>query len=97
MGSTLLQMLWALVIVIGVILIIFALARKRFGMYTLQQGSIKVVELRHIMPKTTLALIEVRGKEMLLGVGGGQVSLIANISEGKAEKPDFDSLLQEQQ
>lgn len=97
MGSALLQMLWALLIVIGVILIIFGLARKRFGLSRMQQNNIKVLELRHIMPKTALALVEVHGKVMLLGIGAGQINLLADYPEGKAQKSDFDSLLAEQQ
>jgi flagellar protein FliO/FliZ len=98
MGSALLQMLWALLIVIGIILIIFALVRKRFGLGSgrLQQGNIKVLELRHIMPKHTLALVEVRGKVLLLGIGTGQINLLTEYPNTTAEKNDFDTLLAEQ-
>lgn len=98
MGSALLQMLWALLIVIGIILIIFALARKRFdlGLGRIQQGNIKVLELKHIMPKQTLALVEVRGKVLLLGIGGGQINLLADYPEAVTEKPDFNTILAKQ-
>ncbi len=97
MGSGLLRMLWALLVVIGVILIIFGLVRKRFGLGRMQPGTIKVLELRHIMPKTTLALVEVRGKIMLLGIGADRINLLADYPENGSEKPDFDALLAEQQ
>lgn len=97
MGSGLLRMLWALLIVIGIILIIFGLARKRFGIGRLQEGNIKVLELRHIMPKTTLALVEVRGRVLLLGIGGGRITLLADYAETSIETTDFDALLAEQQ
>ncbi|MCF6186093.1 MAG: flagellar biosynthetic protein FliO [Desulfobulbaceae bacterium] len=97
MGSGLLRMLWALLIVIGVILIIFGLVKKRFGLGRMQQGTIKVLELRHIMPKTTLALVEVRGKVMLLGIGAGQINLLADYPESTSKESDFDALLAEQQ
>ncbi len=97
MGSGLLRMLWALLIVIGVILIIFGLVKKRFGLGRMQQGTIKVLELRHIMPKTTLALVEVRGKVMLLGIGAGRISLLVDYPENTSKKSDFDALLAEQQ
>jgi len=99
MGSALLQMLWALLIVIGIILIIFALVRKRFGLGSgrFQQGNIKVLELRHIMPKQTLALVEVRGKVLLLGIGTGQINLLTEYPNTTAEEVDFDTLLAEQQ
>ncbi len=97
MGSGLLRMLWALLVVIGVILIIFGLARKRFGLGRMQQGNIKILELRHIMPKTTLALVEVRGKVMLLGIGAGRINLLADYPENAADTTDFDALLAKQQ
>jgi len=97
MGSGLLRMLWALLIVIGVILIIFGLVKKRFGLGRMQPGTIKVLELRHIMPKTTLALVEVRGKVMLLGIGTGQINLLADYPENTSKESDFDALLAEQQ
>ena len=97
MGSGLLRMLWALLIVIGVILIIFGLVKKRFGLGRMQQGTIKVLELRHIMPKTTLALVEVRGKVMLLGIGAGQINLLVDYPENTSKESDFDALLAEQQ
>ena len=97
MGSGLLRMLWALLVVIGVILIIFGLVKKRFGLGRMQQGTIKVLELRHIMPKTTLALVEVRGKVMLLGIGAGQINLLADYPENTSKESDFDALLAEQQ
>ncbi len=97
MGSGLLRMLWALLVVIGVILVIFGLVRKRFGLGRMQQGNIKVLELRHIMPKTTLALVEVRGKVMLLGIGAGRINLLADFPEDAANTSDFDALLAEQQ
>ncbi len=97
MQSGLLRMLWALLIVIGVILILFGLVRKRFGLGRMQKGTINVLELRQIMPKTTLALVEVRGKVMLLGIGGGRIQLLTDYPEDAAEHSDFDALLAQQQ
>ncbi len=97
MGSALLQMLWALLIVVGVILIIFGLARKRFSFGRLQQGKIQVLELRQIMPKNTLALVEVQGKVMLLGIGANQISLLADYPDDNPDQADFKTLLEQQQ
>lgn len=97
MGSALLQMIWALLIVIGIILSIYGLARKRFGLGRLQQGNIQVLELRHIMPKTTLALVEVHGKVMLLGIGTGKISLLAEYPELGTDTSTFETLLNEHQ
>ncbi len=103
MGSALLQTLWALLIVIGIILVLYALTRKRFGIGKRGTGTINLVELRHIMPKTTLALVEVEGKRLLLGIGSGRISLLADLADKKTNRdtsmdnPDFAALLHEQQ
>ncbi|HFQ89776.1 MAG TPA: flagellar biosynthetic protein FliO [Desulfobulbus sp.] len=98
MGSAVLQMAWALAVVVGLILIIYALARRRFGPAVLRGGAISIVELRHIMPKTSLALVEVRGRELLLGVSAGNITLLADLSgrpRPGGETPDFEQVLQE--
>ncbi len=98
MGSAFLQTIWALLIVIGIIMVIFALARKRFGIGRIGEGKINLLELRHIMPKTTLALVQVEGKLLLLGIGAGNISLLADVSDGNplkktTQKADFETLL----
>jgi len=103
MSSALLQTLWALLVVIGIILVLYALTRKRFGIGKRGTGKINLVELRHIMPKTTLALVEVEGKRLLLGIGSGRISLLADLAGKKTNRdkstdsPDFATLLHEQQ
>ncbi len=96
MGSAVLQMAWALAVVIGLILIIYALARRRLGPAALRGGAITIVELRHIMPKTSLALVEVRGRELLLGISAGGVHLLADLSDTSgagAGTSDFEQIL----
>ena len=96
-GSVFWQMLWALLIVLGLILVLYALAKKQFGLGKFQTGTIKVLETRYIMPKTALALIEVRGKELLVGVGTGRVELIADLSGAESPTKDFDTILAEEE
>ncbi len=98
MGSALLKMLWALLIVAGLILVIYAIGRKRMGMGQMQKGVIKIIELRHIMPKSTLALVEVRGRQLLLGIGGGRIELLADVSAQTKEEvqKNFDAILAEE-
>ena len=102
-GSALLQTIWALLVVIGIILVLYALTRKRFGIGKRGTGKINLVELRHIMPKTTLALVEVEGKRLLLGIGSGRISLLADLAgketnrDKSTNSPDFATLLHEQQ
>lgn len=98
MGSAFLQTIWALLIVIGIIMVIFALAKKRFGIGRVGEGKINLLELRHIMPKTTLALVKVEGKLLLLGIGAGNISLLADVSDANPQvkttkKDDFETLL----
>ncbi len=102
MGSAFLQTIWALLVVIGIILVLYALTRKRFGIGKRGTGKIDLVELRHIMPKTTLALVEVEGKRLLLGIGSGRISLLADLADEKTDRntstgsPDFAAMLHEQ-
>lgn len=93
MGSAMLQMLWALLIVIGLILIIFWLARRRFGIGNTGSGEIRVLEQRHITPKASLALIEVRKRQILIGITGDRIELLTDFSVPATGKPTFDSIL----
>jgi len=99
MTSAALQTLWALLIVIGLIFAFYALARKRllpgkFG----GNHTIRVIEMRPLSPKASLALVEVRGREYLLGINAGNIQLLADLSTDKpAVDPDFSSILAEKQ
>lgn len=93
MGSAMLQMLWALLIVLGLILILYWLARRRFGMGGAGSGEIRVLEQRHLMPKASLALIEVRDRQLLVGITGERIALLADLSVPVKDKTTFDSML----
>jgi flagellar protein FliO/FliZ len=100
MASAALQTLWALLVVVGLILALYALARKRwaFGFAKTGEKAIKVIEMRPLLPKTSLALVEVRGREYLLGINSGSIQLLADLSQAPtATRPDFSSLLAEGQ
>lgn len=96
MGSAIVQMVWALLVVVGIILILFAIARKRFGLGQAGPGAIKIVEMRHLMPKSTLALVEVRDRELLLGIGGGKIELLADLSNPPKATASFKTMLEEE-
>ncbi len=89
-----LKMIWGLLVVLGILLIIYGLVKKRV---TLLQGGgkgiIKVIESRHLMPKKSLFLIEVRGKEYLVGTGGESLSLIAPLEQTAHSPANFESIL----
>ena len=97
MGGAFLQMGWALLVVIGLILAIYGLAKKRLFLGKMGGNAIKIIEMRPLMPKSSLALVEVRGKEYLLGISADRIQLIADLSQVAKDKPDFDSLLAERQ
>ena len=96
-GSALLQTGWALLVVAGLILAIYGLAKKRLFLGKIGGNAIKIIELRPLMPKSTLALVEVRGKEYLLGISADRIHLLADFSRESGNTPDFASLLAEQQ
>jgi len=96
MTTAALQTLWALLIVVGLIFVLYALARKRLTLGKLGGNSIRVIEMRPLVPKATLALVEVRGREYLLAINAGNIALLADLNAGKnAQNSDFSSILTE--
>jgi flagellar protein FliO/FliZ len=84
--GAMLRLTWGLLVVLGIMLILYALVRKRFSLFQSPTGSaIKIVELRHLMPKKSLCLVEVRGRHYLLGLSADRVSLIAELPGDKKE------------
>lgn len=96
MGAAALQMGWALLVVVGLILALYGLAKKRLTLGKLGGSAIKVIELRPLLPKSTLALVEVGGRQYLLGISGDQIRLLAEVSGSGEPCPDFPSLLAQQ-
>ncbi|MGD9950633.1 MAG: FliO/MopB family protein [Desulfobulbus sp.] len=96
MTTAALQTLWALLIVIGLILAFYALARKRLFFGKLAGNNIRVLEMRPLLPKATLALVEVRGREYLLAINAGNIQLLADLTSKKSgNDSDFSSILAE--
>jgi len=94
--SSSLKMIWGLLIVLGILLIIYGLVKKRVNL--LQgggKGIINVVESRHLMPKKSLFLVEVRGKEYLLGSGADSLNLIAALDDVNQSQSHFETILKE--
>lgn len=87
-----LRMLWGLLVVLGIILIIYGLMRKRLSFIQSNKKSrIQIIEIRHLMPKKSLCLVEVGGQEFLLGVGSENITLLSTIK--KNAKGSFDTTL----
>jgi flagellar protein FliO/FliZ len=76
--SATLRVVWGLLVVLGILFIIYGLMKKKMSfLHTSGKSIIKIVEVRHLMPKKALYLIEVRGQEFLLGAGADRLDLIA--------------------
>jgi flagellar protein FliO/FliZ len=91
-----LKMMTALVVVLGIILLLYALSRKKPGLFSpARAGAIKVLETRYLGPKKALCVVEVRGEEFLLAMGHERIELISRLDPKKA--PSFEETLQSQE
>ena len=91
-GSSL-KMIWGLLVVLGILLIIYGLARKKLTFIQGGgKGAIKVLETKHLMPKKTLFLVEVAGNQYLLGAGAESLTMLTHI-EPKEPPPSFNDIL----
>lgn len=90
-----LRLLGALGMILGLILLLYAGSRR--GLRWLPKargGAIRIVETRPLGPKKSLCLIEVRGRELLLGIGAERVELLCQL--GESAPLNFDETLQQQ-
>ena len=79
-----LRMFWGLLVVLGILLIIYGLMRKRLSFIKHNDNSvIKIKEIRHLMPKKSICLIEVGNQELLLGLGSDTITLLSSVSTRK--------------
>ena len=73
-----------MLVVLGIILILFGLLRKRLSLFHNPGAqSIKILEIKPIMGKKAICLVEVKGKEYLLGIGNEQINHLATIEADK--------------
>lgn len=78
------RVVWGLLIVLGIILLLYGLLRKRFSLFaSMPDKEIKVVEIKPLMGKKAICLVEVRGTEYLLGISESQISNIATLPPKK--------------
>ncbi|WP_457576613.1 flagellar biosynthetic protein FliO [Desulfomarina sp.] len=78
------RMICGLLVVLGLILILYGLFKRRFSL--LQQNSskaIRILEIKPLMAKKALCLVEIRGEEHLLGIGANEVTHLAVLSRKK--------------
>lgn len=78
------RVIWGLLIVLGIILLLYGLLRKRFSLLaSLPDKEINIIEIKPLMGKKALCLVEIRGKEYLLGISESQISNIATLPPKK--------------
>lgn len=76
------RLIWGLLVVLGIMLVIYAGLKKRFSLFSVgSQAQIKVIEMKPLQPKKSLCIVEIHGKQYLLGLGGDQISLLTEISQ----------------
>jgi flagellar protein FliO/FliZ len=72
------RVMWGLLVVLALILALYAIFRKRFSIIAPRSGkAIRVVEIQPLMPRKSICLVEVKGKEYLLGIGQDNITLLA--------------------
>jgi flagellar protein FliO/FliZ len=78
------RMLWGLLVVLGIILILYGILKKRLSLFhSPASQSIKVLEIKPLMGKKALCLVEVKGEEYLLGISNDRINHIATIDSAK--------------
>lgn len=78
------RVVWGLLVVLGIILILYGILRKRLSLFhTPASQSIKIIEMKPLMAKKALCLVEVKGEEYLLGITNEQITHIATIGSKK--------------
>ena len=75
------RVIWGLLVVLGIILVLYGIIRKRFSLLSTSAAhNIKILEIKPMMGKKALCLVDVKGQEYLLGISGEQISHIATLS-----------------
>lgn len=90
------RVLWGLLIVLAIILLLFAIFRKRFSLLQPRGAkAIRVLEMQPLMPRKAICLVEVRGREYLLGIGTDAITLLADLNDHG--RPSFKDVLADTQ
>ena len=72
----LLRLLGGLVLIIGLMLLVYALYRRGFSLPGMKEGRIRIVETRALGGRKCLCLVQVRDRELLLGIAGERITLL---------------------
>lgn len=72
-----LRMLWGLLVVLAIMFVLYYFMKKRLSAYQQHgKGTINIVEIKNIPPRKSLMLVEVRGREFLVGGGNDSINTI---------------------
>ena len=75
-----LRVIWGLLVVLGIILALYGLLRKRFSLLASKPGkNIQILEIKPLMGKKLLCLVAVKGNEYLLGISNDRIDHIATL------------------
>jgi flagellar protein FliO/FliZ len=75
------RVFWGLGIVLAIILILYALLRKRFSLFANHpQKHITIVEIKPLSGRKSLCLVRVKDQEFLIGLSGDSISHLATLS-----------------
>ncbi|WP_028579357.1 FliO/MopB family protein [Desulfogranum japonicum] len=96
MAAMSLKMGTALLIVVGLILVLYALAVKKIIPHQKTGKYIQILEMRHMMHKSSLALVKVRDTELLLSISPNGIQRLAELEKDSTQK-EFAELLDENQ
>lgn len=92
-----LKVMGALVVVLGLVLLLYALLKKN-GRWipSAQNRAIKLIEVRYLAPKKALYLVEVNGSTLLISGTNDRLETLAQWSGETSQPTPFDHVLQEQ-
>lgn len=79
--AAVLRLVFSLLFVLALILGGAWLARRAGWLRMRPRQLIRLAETRHIGPRAYVAVVEVEGARLLLGVAGGQVSLLHRLAD----------------
>jgi flagellar protein FliO/FliZ len=77
-----LKMFIGMTIIIGLMLLVYTMNRKGIGFFKKNRtGRINIVEMRHLGGSKMLCMVEVKGRELLLGVGNDRIDFLYDLSD----------------
>ncbi len=91
-----LKMFIGMIIVVGLMLLVYVLNKK--GIKFLKGGKpglIQILETRPVGGKKMLCLVEVKGQELLLGIGNERIDFLHHLDSCSGQDTGFEKKLQE--